>query len=662
MFEKVDGNGPHRHPLDEELTAAADARGNAGDIQWKLRPTASIGARACRSFRRRGRFGGCEDGSVVDELLTRLLGARSSVIADVAGDGAELLVRCDDTGSMQVYRLPVDGGSLIQLTFLDEPVAAARYVPGTNDVVVAVDRGGNENYQLWLVDLDGGEPRPLVVEENVKHDLGDVSRDGRLIAYSSTKRNGVDIDIHVLDRTDGSIRSVAEGGWNRVESFSPDGRWLTVMRLDGSFALSDDLLLVDLETRDVRTVVERAGPGTAIAPAWYPDSTCFLFSTDAGRDIASIARYDIATSSWRYVLDNAWDSEASLSADGRSALIVHAENAITRLALHDGATLAHIRNLELPEAGTGFGLPLVPRPYLSSTGSTALLTYTTTATPLTPLRIDTADSRAPAPLLPVDQVVSPALVTPELEKIESFDGEPITYFLYRPAAEHPPAVIVVHGGPEARFAPRYDPFIIRLVTAGIAVVAPNVRGSAGWGRRFVSLDDRRLRLNAVRDLTAVHASLAGRGVDATRVAVIGGSYGGYMTLAALAFHPDLWAAGIATVGISSLVTFLENTSPYRRRVREVEYGFLDTDRDFLIAASPMTHVDDIRAPLMLIHGANDPRVPVGEARQLHASLRARGIASELLVYEDEGHGLAKRANRLDAAPRMLAFLRKNLNV
>jgi dipeptidyl aminopeptidase/acylaminoacyl peptidase len=281
---------------------------------------------------------------------------------------------------------------------------------------------------------------------------------------------------------------------------------------------------------------------------------------------------------------------------------------------------------------------------------------------LTPLRLDTSELGTSAPLLPIDHVVPDDLVTPELQTIASFDGEQVTYFLYRPPAENPPVVMVVHGGPEARFAPRYDPFIIRLVAAGIAVVAPNVRGSAGWGRRFVSLDDRRLRLNSVRDLTAVRESLAERGVDATRVAVIGGSYGGYMTLAALAFYPDLWAAGIATVGISSLVTFLENTSPYRRRVREVEYGFLDTDRDFLIEASPMTHVDRIRAPLMLIPGANDPRVPVGEARQLHASLVARGVDSELLVYEDEGHGLAKRANRLDALPRMLAFLRKNLDV
>ena len=599
---------------------------------------------------------------MADELLTRLLEARSSVIADVAADGSELLVRCDDTGSLQVYRLSTRDGELRQLTFLDEPVAAARYIPHTDDVVVAVDRGGNENYQLWLVDVNGGDPRALVVAENIKHDLGDVSHDGKLIAFTSTHRNGIDIDVYVLDRADGTTRSVLEGGWNRVESFSPDGRWLAVSRLDGSYALSNDLLLVDLVTKEARTVVERNGPGTAIAPTWYPDSSAFLFSTDAGRDIASIARYDIETSSWRFVLETEWDSEATLSSDGRSVLVVHAENAVTRLQLRDGASLEVIRDVALPGLGTGFALPLVPRPYLSSNGSTALLSYTTTATPLTPLRVDTGEGGTSVPLLPIDQVVPDDAVTPELQKISSFDGEKVTYFLYRPPVEDPPVVMVVHGGPEARFAPRYDPFIIRLVAAGIAVVAPNVRGSAGWGRRFVSLDDRRLRLNSVRDLTAVHASLAERGVDASRVAVIGGSYGGYMTLAALAFYPDLWAAGIATVGISSLVTFLENTSPYRRRVREVEYGFLETDRDFLIEASPMTHVDRIQAPLMLIHGANDPRVPVSEARQLHASLVARGVESELLVYDDEGHGLAKRANRLDALPRMLAFLRKNLDV
>jgi dipeptidyl aminopeptidase/acylaminoacyl peptidase len=605
----------------------------------------------------------CEDVAVPDELLIRLLEARSAVLADVVHDGAEMLVRSDDTGSMQVYRLPLHGGALTQLTFLDEPVAAARYIPGSPDVVLAVDSGGDEDYQLWRVDLRGGDLRELVVEAGVKHDLGDVSRDGRLLAFTSTHRNGVDFDVYVLDFANGSSRIVLEGGANIVESFSPDGRWLTTFRIDGEVALSGDLQLIDLSNGVVRTVVERTGAGTAHATSWYPDSSGFLFSTDAGRDVAAIARYDIGTASWEYVLDTAWDSEASLSSDGRSALVVHAEDAVTRLHIYDAETFASARELPLPDVGAGFGLPLVPRPRLSPDGSSALLTFTSTAQPLMPLRIDTRAADSAQRLLPDAGVVPPEFaVTPELHRIASFDGEQITYFLYRPRAEHPPAVVVVHGGPEARFVPRYDPFIIRLVAAGIAVVAPNVRGSAGWGRRFTSLDDRRLRLNSVRDLSAMHGSLAARDVDSTRVAVMGASYGGYMSLAALAFSPELWAAGIATVGISSLLTFLENTSPYRRRFREVEYGFLDTDRDFLIAASPITRVDDMRAPLMLVHGANDPRVPVGEARQLHDLLQARGVECELLIYDDEGHGLAKRVNRLDAYPRMFDFLRRHLVV
>jgi dipeptidyl aminopeptidase/acylaminoacyl peptidase len=600
---------------------------------------------------------------VPDDLLIRLLEARSAVIADVADDAAEMLVRSDDSGTMQIYRLRLDSGDLTRVTHFDEQVSAARYIPGTVDAVLAVDRGGNEQYQLSRIDLRSGEMRALVVEEGVKHDLGDVSRDGRLVAFASTRRNGIDLDVYVLDLTDGSSRIVLDGGANVVETFSPDGRWLTVFRVDSEMALSGDLLLIDLRSGDVRSVVERTGAGTAFATAWYPGSTGFLFSTDAGRDVAAIARYDVGGAAWEYVIESAWDTEASLSRDGRFALVTHAHDAITRLHLYDADSFAPIRELQLPDIGAGFGIPLVPRPRLSPDGSRALLTFTSTAQPLRPLQLDTCGQAPAVRLLPDDGVVPADLaVTPELHRIDSFDGEQITYFIYRPTTDNPPAVVLVHGGPEARFVPRYDPFILRLVAAGIAVVAPNVRGSAGWGRRFTSLDDRRLRLNSVRDLSAVHGSLQALGIDHSRVAIAGASYGGYMTLAALALSPELWAAGIATVGISSLLTFLENTSPYRRRFREVEYGFLDTDRDFLVAASPITHVDDMRAPLMLIHGANDPRVPVGEARQLHALLQARGVQSELLIYEDEGHGLAKRVNRLDAYPRMFEFLRRHLGV
>ena len=254
------------------------------------------------------------------------------------------------------------------------------------------------------------------------------------------------------------------------------------------------------------------------------------------------------------------------------------------------------------------------------------------------------------------------LVEPELHRFASFDGESVPVFLYRPSGPGPfPVVIMVHGGPESQLRPIFSALAQYFVTNGYAVAAPNVRGSTGYGKRYEHLDDVRLRLDSVRDLASLHDWLGSvEWVDESQAVLYGGSYGGYMVLAGLAFHPDRWAAGIEIVGISSLVSFLENTAAWRRAVREREYGSLEHDRDFLLEVSPLTHVDEIRAPLFIIHGANDPRVPVGEARQIHHSLTERGVPCELNVYDDEGHGLKRLSNRLDAYPRAAAFLERVL--
>ncbi len=259
---------------------------------------------------------------------------------------------------------------------------------------------------------------------------------------------------------------------------------------------------------------------------------------------------------------------------------------------------------------------------------------------------------SPAPLAPED------LASAEVSEVHSFDGERIPMFMFRPAAdsEASPVVVVVHGGPEAQALLTFNPVLQGLVAGGYAVAVPNVRGSTGYGKRYASLDDTTKRLDSVRDLESVHRSLPELGCDPERAVLWGGSYGGYMVLAGLAFQPGLWAAGVDIVGISDLVTFLENTSEYRRAHREREYGSLDHDREFLAAASPLRRADEIRAPLFVIHGRNDPRVPVSEAEQLVANLEGRGIRCELAIYEDEGHGLARLANRLDAYPRAVAFL------
>jgi dipeptidyl aminopeptidase/acylaminoacyl peptidase len=246
------------------------------------------------------------------------------------------------------------------------------------------------------------------------------------------------------------------------------------------------------------------------------------------------------------------------------------------------------------------------------------------------------------------------------------DGEFVPCFVFEnPDADVPElagsVVLFVHGGPESQAVLAFYPLIQALASAGHTVLVPNVRGSTGYGKRWYSADDVRLRLDSVADLAALHAWLPSQGLDQSRAALWGGSYGGYMVLAGLAFQPQLWGAGVDIVGISSLVTFLENTSAYRRTLREREYGSLEHDREFLESASPLSRIDDIRAPLFVIHGANDPRVPLSEAEQLKAALDANDVECELRVYADEGHGLAKRANRLDAFPRAAEFLARQLS-
>jgi dipeptidyl aminopeptidase/acylaminoacyl peptidase len=222
--------------------------------------------------------------------------------------------------------------------------------------------------------------------------------------------------------------------------------------------------------------------------------------------------------------------------------------------------------------------------------------------------------------------------------------------------------VFVHGGPEGQYRPTFQPIVQYLASAGLSVLATNVRGSTGYGRAFAHLDDVRKRMDSVADLAHAAYWLRDSGrADPRRIAVYGGSYGGFMVLAALTNYPELWAAGVDLVGISNFVTFLENTGPWRRHLREAEYGSLEQDREFLEQISPINKVDAVRAPLFVIHGANDPRVPIGETEQMVARLRALGRTVEFLRLEDEGHQISKLANKLAVYPRAVEFLQRHLD-
>jgi dipeptidyl aminopeptidase/acylaminoacyl peptidase len=257
-----------------------------------------------------------------------------------------------------------------------------------------------------------------------------------------------------------------------------------------------------------------------------------------------------------------------------------------------------------------------------------------------------------------------SFVQPEKVQFPTFDGREIPAWYFRPEAEDAeprPVVVMVHGGPESQYRPYFNPIAHYLVHSGYGVFAPNVRGSTGYGKAYSHLDDGEKRMDAVADLAAAARWLQNRPeVDATRIALYGGSYGGFMVLSALATYPELWAAGVDIVGISNFVTFLENTSDYRRAHREAEYGSLAEDRNFLEAIAPINAVDQIQAPLLVIHGANDPRVPLGEAEQLVAALEKREVPVTFLVFDDEGHGIVKLANKKIAYPAVVEFLDRHL--
>jgi len=609
----------------------------------------------------------------------RLLESRSARALD-EDDAGRLLVASDLTGTYQLYELD---GELRQLTDFAEPVSG-RYVPGRRQAVVQIDHGGDERHQLYLLELDDpplgdrSRLRALVDSPDHVHRILGVSPDGRELAYASNERNKVDFDVCLLDLETATSRTLYDGGgWAEESSgYSPNGRYLA-FGLPGLRPLDRDLVLADLETGQLLRPLAHPDEAARVGDPCFVGEHELVVSSDIGRDTAALVWLDLASGRSETLVEDDWDLDVLASPDGSVLLVIANAGGgsraelfeIVREAPGEPPELKEVAALPLPGRGVIAGSLLTPPPILADGGSHVTYTYTSPVVPGDIWRVDRAlnTSRrltsSPGPDPELDGLVEPAA-----EAVTSFDGEQIPLFTYRPPGETGgeaaplPVVLVVHGGPESQSMLTFNPVVQALVHRGFGVVVPNVRGSTGYGKRYASLDDTTKRLDSVRDLAAIHGWLASAGFDPDRAALYGGSYGGYMVLAGVAFQPELWAAGVDIVGISDLVTFLENTSAYRRAFREREYGSLEHDREFLAAASPLRRADDIRAPLFVIHGENDPRVPVSEARQLVASLERRGVPHELMVFADEGHGLARLANRLIAYPAAIEFLAAHLGL
>lgn len=602
--------------------------------------------------------------------IVRLLQVSQWRAFDTDGRG-RVLAGSDEPGSMQLVEIASEAGqagAAVALTALPGAVSG-RYVPGERTAVVQHDTGGDERSQLSLLDLrtERSGPvqlddlQPLVRDPEHVHRLLDVLP-GRVV-YATNRRNGVDFDVVIRSALTGEEQVVYDRGGMVLEvAVSPDSRYVAIT-IPAEQPLSEQLVLVNTmpatEDEAVRAVTSPSVHARHTHVSWLPDASGLIVTSNVDRDRTGIARLDPATGSYDWLVrDEDHDLTGWLSPNGSTLLVQANDDGAARLSLHDAANGSLRAQVPLPADGW-CSYPL-PSPVWSPDSREVALSFSSATVPGDVLVVNAASGEVRRLTDSAAQFSDEHLVKPTADRVPTPDGERVPCLVYTPPRPSGSSVLLLHGGPEGQSVRNFNPVVQALVAQGHAVLAPNVRGSTGYGKRWYSADDGYRRPDAVGDLAAVHEWLPTLDLDPARAALWGGSYGGYLVLAGLAFQPGRWAAGVDIVGISSLLTFLENTAEYRRAHREREYGSPETDAEFLRAVSPLDRAAEIAAPLLVIHGMNDPRVPVSEAEQVAGAVRAKGVECDLLVYRDEGHGLAKRTNRVDAYTRAVAFLGRHL--
>ncbi|HET9354753.1 MAG TPA: S9 family peptidase [Sphingomicrobium sp.] len=533
-----------------------------------------------------------------------------------------------------------------QVSFEVEPVGG-RWSPTGDVLVTTKDTGGDEFFQIYT--LANGRLNLLTAGGKSRNEFSGWSPDGKLIGFSSTERNGTDSDLYVMDpRNPASKRRVAEvkgGGWG-IADFAPGNARAAVIEYIS--ITKSNLYLLDLASGALTPVGDHAKAIAWNNAEFAPDGTLWVTS-DEGSDVQRLGTVD--TASGRFTPrgpQGRWDVDSfEISKDGRTIAFVTNEAGIGRLSLMDVASGA-VRRVESLPAGQIGGLEFAPWGTLGFTmtsAKSATDAYSIDPATLAVTRWTASETGGLDPA---------ANVEPELVTVKSFDGETVSGFLYRPdARKFPgkrPLIVNIHGGPESQFTPGFlgrNNYLLN--EQGIAIFFPNVRGSSGYGKRFVSLDNGPFkREDSVKDIGAFLTRLrADPAIDGNRMAVTGGSYGGYMCYASAIHYPDAFKGALCNVAISNFVTFLENTQSYRRDLRRVEYG---DERDpkqraKLEEISPLRRMKEIKAPLFIVQGANDPRVPKSEADQIVKALRADGRTVWYMVGENEGHGFAKKENQ-----------------
>lgn len=585
----------------------------------------------------------------------------------------DVAFRWNHPGVPQAYRVASAGSEATQLTDTGGVIYGLAPRPGHDELLYIADDGGDEQFQLHLLDLNSAASRPLASASMVIHNIGAWSHDGRLLSYASNKREQQFFDIYVLNVDTGTEHLVYQhDGMNGASQFAADGSALLISRPNLDLPGDNDLFAVALNADG-----SAAGELQAITPhdatlesaaQWaalrLADDGTVLALSDEGRDFVGLQRIDGASGEREFLCTYEWDIEAATaSKDGARLLLVVNEDGYSRLEAYELTADARIGDaLAVPEMPRG----IVATPEWRGDGDAFVFGFEGPRHLANVWLAEIGASEAKQLSTSASgNVEVDTLPEPELIRYPTFDGREIPAFYYRPAdvpeAAQVPCLVLVHGGPEGQSRPalwgRYAaPHY--LLTQGVALLVPNVRGSTGYGKEYCHADDVELRMDSVRDLIAAADWLAGTGeVDPDRIGVMGGSYGGFMVLAAITEAPEKWGTAIDLFGIADFETFLKFTGPWRRKHRAREYG---EDPAFLKTISPIHKADRIRTPLLVIQGDHDVRVPQEESEQIVDTVRRNEGIVEYVVYPEEGHGIQKLPHRLDMGERIVSFCTEHL--